>query len=320
MNIKELKKTSEKYLERLKLRGKSKNTIRQYRAGIKTLLSFLDKNHIEEFDLEAIDKYRNYLELRAKGKIKGEQKIKYSTLNAKGTALSGLLKYIDDPTLLEAEDIKIKTQQKFKECLTEEEYNKLLMFAEVENKKFYLLWKYIGSTGLRISEALSLTADQIKECERQRGSNKGVIEVLGKGKKLRDVRIPKEIRSELIEYIEENHIENYVFHSTKIEEVEVTDKNGIKKTVRKKVIDDSKHVNRSVAYKALTRLAKKIGIDPKFITPHLLRHYWSISQLKNSGNDLEALLKLSKQLGHSSIDTTRIYLEMRDNREQEEEL
>lgn len=297
MKTNELKQISEEYLNRLKLRGKSKNTIKQYRAGIKTFITFLEDNKIDTFNLEAIDSYRRYLKEQAR-----TGKIKYATLNAKGTALSGLIKYINDPVLLETQDIKIKVQQNFKECLNEEEYNRLLMFAKVENPKYYLLWKFIGSTGLRISEALSVTASQIKKADRARG--KKTIEVLGKGEKLRSVSIPDEIRSELMEYIEKNNIKNYIFHTTKIKEV-----NG----KRRKVINDEKPVDRTVAYKSLNRLAKKIGLDPALCSPHLLRHYYSLDRLSKLGNDMEAVRKLSKELGHSSIDTTMIYLEMRED-------
>ncbi len=62
-------------------------------------------------------------------------------------------------------------------------------------------------------------------------------------------------------------------------------------------------MDRSNIWKALKRLAKKAQVEAKKVFPHNLRHLFAVQYYAMDKN----LVQLADLLGHSSIETTRIY-------------
>lgn len=135
----------------------------------------------------------------------------------------------------------------------------------------YLFILFLYQTGLRISEALSLTPAKIDQFE-----GKPVIEVMGKGKKPRIVSCPESLANKLIAY---------AYH--------------------KKLDPQDRFFpfNRIRGWQIIKEAAIKAGFE-KRVFPHLLRHSDAIERLRQTGNPKA----LQHHLGHSSISMVMRYL------------
>lgn len=161
------------------------------------------------------------------------------------------------------------------------EYMKLLQEAgQCGDERLKLVMETICSTGIRISELPFITAEAIFH---------GKAFVDCKNKK-RIIFIPTKLQSLLKKYMKKHHISSGPVFLTR---------NG---TV----------LNRSNIWRSMKRLCKRAGIDCRKVFPHNLRHLFA-KTFYNTGKDLA---KLADVLGHSRIETTRIYV-MENGREHE---
>ncbi len=172
---------------------------------------------------------------------------------------------------LKVKTIKIQRQifsNKEKE-LTKAEYERLLRAAK--NKRLYYIMQTVCASGIRISELKFISTDAVKN---QRAT------VRSKGKS-RQVILPKSLCVLLMEYIKRNKIKSGpIFVS----------KNG-------------KPLNRTNIWKEMKQLCKTAKVSKIKVFPHNLRHLFArtfYSQQKD-------IVRLADLLGHSSINTTRIY-------------
>lgn len=176
-------------------------------------------------------------------------------------------------------DCKVKTFKIQKQIfankdkeLTKSEYEKLLRAAKNKNnEKLYLLMQTICGTGIRVSELRFITAESV---------SKGQATISCKGK-MRVVMIPYQLCKALKHYLKEQGIvKGSVFVS----------KNG-------------KPLDRSNIWKMLKNLCESAGVSKDKVFPHNFRHlfartYYSIEK---------DVVRLADILGHSSVNTTRIY-------------
>jgi len=153
--------------------------------------------------------------------------------------------------------------------LAEEDIRRLAAGCKRERDR--LLIALLFQTGLRISEALALTPASIRNFE-----GKPAMEIVGKGKKLRMVAVPVNLKEKL---------ESYAYRA-KIEP-------------RMKFFD----VNRSRAWQILNEARKAAGFQ-KRVFPHLLRHSDAIIRLRKTGNPKA----LQYHLGHNTPAMTLRYL------------
>lgn len=175
---------------------------------------------------------------------------------------------------LKVKNIKIQRSifaSKEKE-LTKSEYERLLSAAKRKgNRKLFLLMQTICSTGIRVSELQFVTISAVK-C--------GQADIDCKGKSRR-VIIPDALCRVLKQYAKEQKITSgSIFVS----------KNG-------------KPLDRSNIWKLMKSLCESAGVSKEKVFPHNLRHlfartYYSIEK---------DIARLADILGHSSIETTRIY-------------
>ena len=153
--------------------------------------------------------------------------------------------------------------------LTEEDIKYLIGGCKRERDKLLILLLF--QTGLRISEALALTSASIRSFD-----GKPALEILGKGKKLRLVALPVNLKEKLESYAYRARIEP-----------------------RMRLFD----INRSRAWQILNEARGAAGIE-KRVFPHLLRHSDAIIRLRKTGNPKA----LQYHLGHNTMAMTLRYL------------
>ena len=175
-------------------------------------------------------------------------------------------------------DMKVRTlkmqRQMFAEEereLTKAEYERLLIVAEKKNKRLYLLMQTICSTGIRISELNFITLEAIQ---------KGKADIQAKGKR-RTVFFPKQLCHMLKEYAKKQGIKKGAIFVTK---------GGLP-------------MNRSNIWAAMKKLCKEANVSEEKVFPHNLRHLFARTYYSQQKD----IVRLADILGHSSVNTTRIY-------------
>lgn len=157
--------------------------------------------------------------------------------------------------------------------LTKNEYQRLIQTANKKgNERLSLLLQTICGTGIRISELPYITVE---------AARKGEAVVSCKGK-VRTVFIVSELRKKLLRYAKGRGIHSGMLFVTKT----------------------GKAMNRSNIWKEMKALCEKAGVSPDKVFPHNLRHLFARVFYRLEKD----IAKLADILGHSSINTTRIYI------------
>ena len=156
--------------------------------------------------------------------------------------------------------------------LTKEEYLRLIRAAEkMENRRLSLVIQSICATGIRVSELQFITVEAVK---------KGRAVVNCKAK-TRTIFLPEKLRHVLIQYAkEQKRISGPIF---------VT-KTGVA-------------LNRSNIWRDMKNLCKSANVSPEKVFPHNLRHLFARTYYTLEKD----LFRLADILGHSNVNTTRIY-------------
>lgn len=175
-------------------------------------------------------------------------------------------------------DCKVKTlkQQKQVYCAEEKELSKAeylrLLKAAKKKPQLQLVMQTICGTGIRVSELRFFTVENVR---------KGEIIVNSKGKN-RTVLIPGKLRKLLLDYIKKEKIRSGVIFHTR---------NG-------------KPLDRKTIWAQMKSLCRTAGVNPTKVFPHNLRKLFA----RTFYSIEKDIAKLADILGHSSIDTTRIYI------------
>lgn len=156
--------------------------------------------------------------------------------------------------------------------LTKSEYERLLSAAKSKhNERLYLLMQTVCSTGIRVSELRFITVSAVSS---------GVADVNCKGK-MRRVFLPKSLRKLLSKYIKEQKITSGAVFITK---------NG-------------NPLDRSNIWSDMKKLCDSAGVSKNKVFPHNLRHLFARTYYSLQKD----VVRLADILGHSSVNTTRIY-------------
>lgn len=157
--------------------------------------------------------------------------------------------------------------------LTKAEYYRLCTAAKRKrNKRLNLILQTICGTGIRVSELQYITVEAIRRGEA----------VVNCKAKTRSVFIVKELKQKLLCYAAEQNIKSGMIFVTRT----------------------GKPISRTNIWREMKALCKEANVNPQKVFPHNLRHLFA----RVFYGIEKDLAKLADILGHSSINTTRIYI------------
>lgn len=157
--------------------------------------------------------------------------------------------------------------------LTKEEYVRLLETAHsLGRERLALLMETICSTGIRVSEVRYITVEAARA---------GRAEIALKGK-IRTILLPGKLRRKLLKYAKKQN--------TGFGEIFLT--------------RTGKEMSRRQIWAEMKAICKQAGVAPSKVFPHNLRHLFARTFYRVCRD----VVQLADVLGHSSVETTRIYL------------
>ena len=155
--------------------------------------------------------------------------------------------------------------------LTKAEYMRLLNAASSQ-PRLQLILKTICGTGIRVSELKYFTVEAVKS---------GTVSVACKGKNRR-IFIPEKLKKLLLKYSAKRGIVSGIIFRTK----------------------SGKPIDRSNIWSMMKNLCERAKVSPGKVFPHNLRKLFARVFYKEDKD----IARLADILGHSSINTTRIYI------------
>lgn len=279
------------FLEYLEIeKNCSKLTIRDYSHYLETFEHWFQMHipdgKIEDLTLEKVRKYRVFLSNKTD---QNGQTIKRVTQNYYVIALRSFLRFLikNDVKTLEPSKIDLpKTESRSLKFLEREQIDRLVTMpdtSKIDGMRDRAILELLFSTGLRVSELVSLNHNQINLERREFG-------IIGKGRRSRIVFISERAAEWLARYLEARK-DPYkpLFIRYSGSELEADEGEKMRLTPRS--------VERMV--KKYVRLAR-LPVDA---TVHTLRHSFATDLLTN-GADLRSVQEM---LGHKNIATTQIY-------------
>ena len=157
--------------------------------------------------------------------------------------------------------------------LNAEEYQRLVDTAyRLNNRRLGLVIETICGTGIRVSELEYITVDAAKA---------GKAEIVLKGK-VRVILMPGRLVRKLLNYAGEQNISSGEIFRTR----------------------SGKNLSRRQIWAEMKKLCAAADVESSKVFPHNLRHLFAKTFYQAHGD----IVRLADVLGHSSIDTTRIYL------------
>lgn len=158
--------------------------------------------------------------------------------------------------------------------VAEEDYQTLKARLRTDGymRDYFAVWT-MAATGVRVGELLTLTRDDVKT---------GYADVRGKGSKMRRVWFPDSLRRATLDWAEAEGIRDKLFLNYRGDPITAR---GLSQQIKGH--------------------ARSYGLDVRKVHPHAFRHYFAKRCLASRMVDLSTLADM---LGHSSIETTRIYL------------
>ena len=196
-----------------------------------------------------------------------------SGVNGAVAALNRLFDFLGTPEcVLKAVKVQRQIFRDESKELTQSEYRRLLAAARGRrNERLLLVMEAICSTGIRVSELRFFTVEAVRL---------GRVEVTNKGK-TRTVFLPGKLQKVLLKYAKSHSIVSGPVFVTR----------------------SGRPLDRSNIWHDMKALCREAGVAESKVFPHNLRHLFA-----RTFYGLEKdIVRLADILGHSSVNTTRIY-------------
>jgi integrase/recombinase XerD len=301
------------FLEKLKAEdGLSLNTILSYNKDLELFVRFLTtkKTAFEDVSSNHLKDYLYDLH---------KQNLRSASIARKISCLKNFYKFLENENLIKsspASQLSVpKRDLKLPKFLSEEEVFKLLNFVNLDKSEFGIklscMLEILYAAGLRVSELVSLPLSAIQESvdENNEKTLRNYLIVKGKGNKERIAPLNKAAIKMLLQYLQLRQKMGQENSKWLFVGMARSSKKQDEIRLRNSALLDT-HLTRQRLHQMLKELAKKVGIDPSRVHPHVIRHSFA-SHLLNSGVDLRVLQEL---LGHSDISTTEIYTHILDSK------
>ena len=157
--------------------------------------------------------------------------------------------------------------------LTKAEYMRLVNTAKLKgNERLNLILQTICGTGIRVSELQYITVEAVK-------CGEAIVSLKGK---TRTIFIVRELQKKLLRYAAEQGISSGTIFITRT----------------------GRPMSRTNIWREMKGLCEQAGVNPQKVFPHNLRHLFA----RVFYGIEKDIAKLADILGHSSINTTRIYI------------
>ncbi|MEM7299803.1 MAG: site-specific tyrosine recombinase XerD [Pseudomonadota bacterium] len=289
----------ESFLEMMSAeRGAAQNTLAAYQRDLDGFVDSLSKTSQSALTVEP-ESLSNWLSgLHKSGLSAASQARKISTLRQFFAFLYAEGHRTDNPASTLESPRKAKPLPKI---MSEEDVDRLINRAEqlalsgegsesvqLRNARTYVLVELLYATGLRVSELVSLPTSAAR-------TNQPFLNITGKGGRERLVPLSDRARSAMIFY---SRVRIEAGRASEEEEYLFPSAGG------------QSHFTRQAFARDLKALAASVGIAPRLVSPHVLRHAFA-SHLLQNGADLRTVQQL---LGHADISTTQIYTHVLEDR------
>jgi integrase/recombinase XerD len=282
--------------------GAGQNTLDAYRRDLTDLSEFLARTG-KGFAAVETEALRDYLaDLDTRG-------FKSSSVARRLSAMRHLFRFLlserirsDDPAAILSGP---KRGRGLPKVLSIADVDRLLVHAKAQTEapeasasqrlralRLYCLLEVLYATGLRVSELVTLPLSASRRDAR-------MIVVRGKGNKERLVPLNEASRQAMASYLAAIEAQKPVAR-----------KNAAASKWLFPSFGESGHLTRQHFARDLKELAAAVGLAPRLVSPHVLRHAFA-SHLLHNGADLRIVQTL---LGHTDISTTQIYTHVVEER------
>lgn len=208
-----------------------------------------------------------------KAYLLSEKRLAPITINSKLAAVGTYCRFAGIDCRVRFYKIQRKLFYEDNKNLQKDEYLRLLEAAsKVGNKRIALIIETIGATGIRVSELKYITMEAVSN---------GIARIHLKGK-IRTILLPGKLRTKLLKYARKRKIASGEIFITK----------------------SGKSISRKQIWAEMKALCEMANVEKSKVFPHNLRHLFAKLYYKATRD----IAKLADLLGHSTIETTRIYL------------